>query len=507
MGLLTSVKSAVVDWLAPELSRELKAMVQQSIPIPKMPAYYQGIPRFNDWSTDIATREGLYVSTWIYACINLRAKCLSSCPWVVEEKQWNDDRWKRIEHPLANLLSCPNPYRTGKQLIELSSMHRDLGGNAFWHIIINGGKPYELWPLKPDFVRPIPDTQNFLAGYYIWIGGTPFILSQQEVFHLMFTSPFDDYIGLPPIRAAWQAVQTDVAATEWNRSMMNNRAVSDVVLSPKEMLDYDAWKELRQQVREQHSGAENSHMPWVLGGGIDVKRLGLTAVEMDWVESRRWGREEICAVFGIPLPVLTGSKQHGVNSLVSGSNDAEIRNFWVNTLEPLLMDYEAQFNLSLVPFWDEGAKYGEARLRVRYDLSNVTAAQIDYAARVTNAKILYEMGIGVKALNRKLELGFYDDELPAVNIAQAAVEPDPNASPDLDLSKLPADPIEAKKFIAEYAKNKREMDGQSGVQVNRPPDRSPNQAVEDYYGTATNKPSVFNTPAVAANLPQRNGVN
>jgi len=45
------------------------------------------------------------------------------------------------------------------------------------------------------------------------------------------------------------------------------------------------------------------------------------------------------------------------------------------------------------------------------------------------------------------------------------------------------------------------------VQVNRPPDRSPNQAVEDYYGTATNKPSVFNTPAVAANLPQRNGVN
>lgn len=490
MGLLAKVLGAMVNWLEPDLVAEVKAadLVTTSVDIPKVAPYYNNIPRFKDWSTDNATREGMFVSTWVYACVSLRAKCIGSVPWIVEERVGHDEEdWRRIDHPIERLLRVPNKHQHGRQLFQLCQYHKDLGGDAFWHLIVAGGEPRQIWPLKPDFTRPIPSVTDFIGGYYIWIGGVPFILPPSEVCHHMCVNPFDDYLGVPPLRAAWLATQTDVQATEWNRRMLDNRAVSDIILSPKDMLDQDSWEELRNQVREQHQGAEHNHSPWVLGGGINVERLGLNAVEMDFLESRRWGREEICAVFGIPLPVLTGSKQHNASSLSTGSNDTEVKSLWANTLIPQLDELESQLNLSIMPYYDEGALYGDAKLRIRYDTTNVPAMQTDYTCRVNNANILVAMGVPLKAVNRRLELGFHPSEIPEPVVETPEADPiDPTVVRE-ELVKR------AKQTIAEH---KQEM-----------ADRSPNQAVQDYSGVAVNKPNVMTTPIVAANLPGRAGVN
>ena len=47
-----------------------------------------------------------------------------------------------------------------------------------------------------------------------------------------------------------------------------------------------------------------------------------------------------------------------------------------------------------------------------YDLSNIEALQQNFSEKLSNAESLYRMGYTSAAINRRLELGFEDDEIP-----------------------------------------------------------------------------------------------
>ena len=397
---MSIIKSKIANWLLPE---QLKTL-------PFIQRHLSEKPQWNAWDTKNAIENGLKASVWVYRCINKRAKAVASIPWYVEERV--GDTWQRVpNHPIEVLLTEPNPFMTGQKLMEYLVNHLDLSGNALWKIVKARGVPVEFWTIVPDtnVIRPVPHRNTFLSHYEYQIDpGNILRIEPNDIIHFKTVDPANYYWGLSPIQVAAKVIDTDIESVNWNKISLQNRAVTDGIFSFSHPLTKVQWEEARAQIREQHQGSGNSHTPWVLGSGATWHQMSLSPVEMDFLQSRKYNREEICAVFDVP-PILVGSQDAASYNNYSTARRA----FYEDSIVPLLDDIRECLDMALVPYWDTKARDpGEQNsIRLMYDLNNVTALQEEFGEKVKNAEILYNMGIPLEQINQRLELGFMDLEL------------------------------------------------------------------------------------------------
>src|SRR5205814_313822 len=92
---------------------------------------------------------------------------------------------------------------------------------------------------------------------------------------------------------------------------------------------------------DKYGGADNSHKPLVLWGGMTAKELSLNAEDAQLLESRRFQVEDIARAFGIPPFMLgatdkTTSWGSGVEHMGQG--------FLTYTLQPHLNRFQQEIN-------------------------------------------------------------------------------------------------------------------------------------------------------------------
>jgi len=374
--------------------------------IPLIPSYLVGKPLWSKWNSEKAIKDGMESSSWVYACVKKRAENIASVPWIVEKRQ-SDGSWDREEdHDLEKLIKNPSPdfasHINGKDMIKLLVYYLDLTGNNIWHKNIVNGKPIELWPLRPDRIKPVPadlrSEGQLLKHYEYRIGGEIYRLPPETIAHFMYINPSDLYWGLSPLKAGSKVVDTDIASMEWNKYAMDNRAASDGILSFKEPLTEKQFNETKEQLQTQKQGPKNAHDIWVIGGDAQFAELSKSAREMDFIESRKANMREICSLFNMDPLVL------GAPDPASRANKQEAyKDFWENSLLPTLDALQESFNNTITPHFDDSDN-----LRLRYDISNVAALQQNLEDKVGVADKLYRMGFPLDQINERLELGFDD---------------------------------------------------------------------------------------------------
>jgi len=373
---------------------------------PLIPRWLTGKAIWKDWSTENAITNGLKASVWVYRCADKKARAAASVPWNVEE--WDGSEWQPIEnHPIEMLLSKANPHMTGNRLSQIMTMHLNLGGNAVWHKVLVNGMPVELWPLPPDKISPIPSRTDWVAQYKYTVDGYENKIPAEEIIHFQFTDPANPYWGLAPLKAASRQVDTDSEAIAWNKVALQNRAVADGVFTFKGVMNDEQWRAAREQVREQHQGSDNARAPWVLGSDASWQQMSLSPAEMDFLNSRKFSREEICAAFGVPTLLVGG------DAASTYANYEQARKaFWEDEVVPFLDEIREALNLALIPHWDPESVRPDVKpnLRIVYDVSNVPALQENFDDKVKTANTLWRMGVPFNDINQRLELGFEDVE-------------------------------------------------------------------------------------------------
>jgi len=397
------IRQAIAGWLFKAATGKRRIQI--------IPSSQSGRPVYSDWTTENAITSGLKASNWVYACIRRKAAAIASVPWHVEQQTKNGD-WERIRnHPLEILLAKANTFMSGQDLFERLVYHLDLGGNALWYINTVGSgvneKPFELYPLHPDKIKPVPSVDGWIQYYEYKIQpGNPEKLDPRKIVHLMYPDPSSIFWGISPLQAAARVVDTDNEAVDWNKASLQNRAVTSGVFStPADLIvTGDQYDELKSQVWDQHVGSSNAGAPWVVTGGMQWTPMGMTPQEMDFLESRKFHVSEIAAVFGVPV-VLLSLERTTYNNMTTARTI-----FWEDTIIPLLVDIQETLNLSLVRWWDPAASdmAQPNNLRVMYDLSNVPALQDNLVQKVQTATHLYNMGVPFNDINQRLNLGFND---------------------------------------------------------------------------------------------------
>ena len=136
-------------------------------------------------------------------------------------------------------------------------------------------------------------------------------------------------------------------------------------------------------------------MPWVLGNEASWQTISMSPVEMDFMNTRRMTREEICAIFGVP-PVLVGILDRATYSNFETARFV----FWTETIVPLISDLEKKLNHQLANEYDN--------TRIRFAVEDVGALSRLTTANIQAAQILYGMGVPFNEINQSMGLGLND---------------------------------------------------------------------------------------------------
>lgn len=248
-------------------------------------------------------------SLYVFACVSKIAEKIASVPLELYRVQNSRGDMKEIQaHPLLDLLYRPNPFQTKSEFWELSMINLKITGEAFWYKVRNTrGAVVELWNLRPDLMRAVPDPVTFVKEYRLRkADGTDEVFAPEDIIHFKSPDPTNPLMGLSPLAPASRRVETEEFATDYQRDFFLNSARPDAVIkSPDANLDQDQKDDIREGWEKKHKGVGKSSKIAILEGGLDYQVISLSQREMDYIESMKFTRDDILVAYKIPKVILS----------------------------------------------------------------------------------------------------------------------------------------------------------------------------------------------------------
>ncbi len=365
--------------------------------IPWLPRWEQGRPAWTSWSVEKAIKEGYRAHGIVYICNRRLSVNVASIPWLAKQVTASGD--KTLEkHPAADLLRKPNPWWSWQDIMEVTTLDLNLGGNAYWYIPHAGSK-FELYRLRPDRIKPVGDPNKVVSHFEYKIGIETIKIPVRDdakgiaMVHFRLIDPGNDLLGLSPLQAASRVVDTDNAAIDWNRNALENQArPPGAYLSPNTLTDAQ-YARLKEQIESQITGAKNARKPLLLEGGMSWQQHGFSPTDMDFLEGRKFNAVEICNIFGV-RPEWVGL----IEAKFENARQAR-RMTWEDTIIPFCGDIASTMNLVLAPLFGEDIYFA-------YDLSRTPAVTEARSELIEQAKTLWGMGVPFNEINEELGIGF-----------------------------------------------------------------------------------------------------
>ena len=221
------------------------------------------------------------------------------------QKDGTKDREQIFNHPMLDVLQYVNPFTTGYEFKMLTQFYLDLVGNAFWYVVNNRlGRPMELWNISPAYMHPVPDRENFLAGYVFRAGMVEIPFDLDEIVQLKMPNPDNPYWGVGPTQSISVDLQSESFSSRWNRNYFyNDAAIGTTIVYPDE-IDTDEYNRIKSQWQTRHQGLGRAHKVAILSGGAKIEKAVISQRDMDFWKLRKLNRDNILGAFGMPLSVM-----------------------------------------------------------------------------------------------------------------------------------------------------------------------------------------------------------
>lgn len=223
-----------------------------------------------------------------------------------------------MEHPVLDLLHSPNPFMDASEYTLASFLCGEFAGNLYEMPTTEGDVP-ELYMLYPQWTRPVPSENGFLAGYEYGRDRTELMsLGVDEVYHKKHVpSLTNPYIGASPAHAVLIEADIDNASATRDLSMWRNGARPDsMLLMPPEMnTSKDQVKQAYESINNQFRGPNNSGRVFVTNAA-KLEPLQFTPRDMENSLRNADIRTRLCAAFQIPETevIMADANKAGANT-------------------------------------------------------------------------------------------------------------------------------------------------------------------------------------------------
>ena len=380
----------IIDWFRNIQKKESAVTRAMTLWLPAG----QGVSSKTDYAS--LAKEGFTQNSVVFSCVKEIASASAGVPWNLFRQLPGGERREVSQHPLLDLIARPNPLQGKYELIESMVCHLYLSGNTYMESVgpskrDSSGLPRELYVLRPDRMKVIPDAVHYVGGYEYTVSGQRVEFPRDRILHLKLFNPLDDWYGLSPVQVAALAIDKLNSGDKWNASLLQNAAVPSGALTCKQRLTDDQFDRLKTEMRRQIQGVSNAREPLLLEQDLEWKELGISPKDMDWIEGLKMSALQVAQVFNVP-PELVGLGP------ATYQNRKEARKaLYTEVVCPFLSRLRDGFNNWLVP------QFGE-NLILDYDKDGIEALSEDQQAlwnRVNQSEFL--------TVNEKRRMVGFDD--------------------------------------------------------------------------------------------------
>lgn len=340
-------------------------------------------------------KDPLYQIPIVYACIRARAVNLAQVPFLLYRKGTED---VITSGPLVDLFLDPNPLHSRFSLWEGVVTSLDAKGNAF--LVPDpeevGGVPVNLWLFNPDMIKPAKakDGEEWIGWWLTRPRQEPLFLEKSQVIHIKNYNLNNQVMGANPLEVARATNILEWDAVRYNESFFTNDGTPSVAYISEKKLPERRKKELEKALVSDLEGVDKSHKGVLLQGGLDVKQLGISQKDMEFLAGRKFNREEITMIYKVPKAEV--ELYEDMNYATATSAD---RSFWKKTEIPLGRMIQEEINRKFLYQYNvEG----------RYDFMAIDALNAELLEKAEAADTYVRMGYPLNVVNDRLNLGFPD---------------------------------------------------------------------------------------------------
>ena len=251
------------------------------------------------------------------------------------------------EHPFLDLLNRANPFMSGTELIEMTSLFLELTGNAYWYIVKDDtfNIPVQIWSVPAQFMKVIPGGKDIISGYVYSQHAKDIPFDTDEIIHFKYPNPNDFFYGVSPLMAVADAYNTNENILQFTNALFTNMARPEGVLHTEQDLTQSDFEVLKKQWDAAYGGVSKARKTAVLPKGLKYTPITMTPRELDYVEGRAVVKEEICNAFGQSV-ALYSEKANRANS------EQAYLSFLRDAIQPRLRRIEETINCLLMPLYD-----------------------------------------------------------------------------------------------------------------------------------------------------------
>jgi HK97 family phage portal protein len=273
---------------------------------------------------------------WVSVVVNKLANGTARLPLKVYRRT-GEAREPAADHPYAELLRRPNRRQDSKFFWLWTVSTFNIYGEAFWLKLRDpAGRPNQLVLIHPANV--VSEEQRDGTVKWSFDNGTVRVdnIPEWDLVPFRTYNPNSLHRGLSPLEPLRATLENEDAARRATSSFWRNGARPGVVLSHPGKLGDVSAKRLRLQWDELLAGADNTAKTVVLEEGMKPEKLMLTAEEAQYIETRKLNREEVCAGYDTPPPVV-----HILDHATYSNITEQMRSMYRDTMAPKLGALEA----------------------------------------------------------------------------------------------------------------------------------------------------------------------
>lgn len=222
---------------------------------------------------------------------------------MVERRKDAGELVEVTDHPLLHLLQNFNPMMPGMAAFKLTQSWLDLVGEAFWLKERDAlGTVIALWPITPPWVQdtPRPGKPFYEMSWNTWQVKIP----ETEMIWFCDNDPARPYWrGVGTASALADELETDEYAAKHTKREFFNNAVPEMLVTA-EGLGEEETRRMERDWKHKNRGFFKALQIYFLNRKVDVKILGQSFKSLQLIELRKWERDIIIEVFGVPPEIL-----------------------------------------------------------------------------------------------------------------------------------------------------------------------------------------------------------
>jgi len=337
------------------------------------------IEKYFRFSNRISKTRAMQITT-VYGCDKILRETVSSVSLhlyhVVE-----DGKKKARDTELYNILNLqPNPNMTSSTWRKMMIHDINMRGTHFVQVIRNRrGEVIAIYPLLHDSME-VKQRDNGEPIYIYNTRNHGRVLVPKEQIIAIFLTPDDNgLVGVSPIQEVMKEfVYADTLQT-FGQNFFNNGANPTGIFKKDGVLNDVAFERLKKDLGDKYMGLLNSGKPMLLEDGLDFTRLTISNNESQFLEAKKFSKEQIASIFRVPTHLLNGYDGATFSNIEQLSQE-----FIQFTMLPWFTTIEQELMIGLIP------KKEQSKFKILFNVD--TLLRGDYQSRTEGHATLWRIG-------------------------------------------------------------------------------------------------------------------